>query len=399
MSGTPYHKTAIFAAWALTSYAVAMAVWGAPHQLPGREIIWWMFPVLYAICTVAALGLADLLDDFQRQLGLREKFAFFLAHAFLFLAPMPVLRGFWLVWGLGLLMMPLLLFLQREINFNRLALTCGLLWLSRLARHHDDPPWWTLGFAALLLLMLIASHYFTAYRRYWVERGEAPLYFWRMAGLWIAGIMVTGGLAWFILPKLTPVEFITPPPPAAGQALEPRSQSPINLTFIFEVFFWSALIFGILYAIYWIRSKIRGGNKIPFQIARSTLQRVKEEIDRKVVQRWRANLMNPTDRVIFYYNMFCEAMGRFGLSRRPAMTPCEYRGFLMERSGIGRDRQDDLDFITELFQKALYGGDDIPSVDSRHFHRLAQEILNSHEKSHDPVSMNDAGVPPETKSS
>lgn len=379
MTRTPYHYLAIVSAWALASITVAFAVLAAPESLPGRAIIWWLFPILYAVCAFAAYLLADLLEDFQSQRDLREKFAVFLVHIFLLTGHIPLLRGFWIIWSIAFVMIPFVLFLQREINFNRLALACGILWIARLIRVPAEPPLWTLLFASLVLLTLISSRYFTIYRRYGVEHGEAPRHFWLTAGIWIASISLIAGAASFLLPTLTPVRF-TPPASQHGIS-DPGALPPIDTPFLIEVLFWTALVIGILYLIYFIRSKFHGKGQTPFEIARSTIQRVKEELDRKVVQPWRANLMNPADRVIFHYNQFCESMARFNLPRRHSMTPAEYSAFLHDHSRSGHVRRDDLQFISELFQKALYGAEVITSIDSRHFHRIAQEIIRDHEQS------------------
>ncbi|GAB4315442.1 MAG: hypothetical protein Kow0059_07530 [Candidatus Sumerlaeia bacterium] len=381
-SRTPYHGLALAGNWALASACIAAAALTHPGPMPGRIVLIWGAPAIYALTAAVSWELADLLEDFQRQLGLREKFAFFLAHVALLFSHVPAVGRFYLVWAMAALFVPLLLFLQREVNFNRLALAAGLTWWARLVRRPDEGPWLTLAFMALMIVAFLSSHHFLMYRRYGVTKGEKPGFFWRVAGLWIAAMTAGGLVIWLLLPRLEPVadraaasaSTLRPPSPPAGPP-------PVDLNFLLEALLWTSLIFGLLYGIYWIRAKWGGRRGVPFEAARTTLERVKDSVERRVLHPWRANLMNPADQVIFYYNLFCESMGRFNLGRRPAMTPVEYEAFLRERSGdVIRERGEDLNFITTVFQRALYAGGEVSSVESRHFHRLTGQIIKAYEQ-------------------
>ena len=371
----PYQVLSLILSWVYLNYTFIYCAYTYPGNFSYLHFFTLPYPVISGITVIFAFLFCDELQDLGTRVDLRERLALFLFHVGIFFTPLILIEKFYLIFSIAALVLLFTLFLQREINFNRLVLACGILWIDQLIRNPVQSPFWSLIFISLTLLVFISSNYFIKYRRYQIKRGESREFYWQANGIWIFSILIGGYLIWYLTPGLKESSILKTSGTSGTLPNKISSSPQFNVQFFIEVIIWISVLFFLLYVIYWVNEKLKRAPQLPMMIVKAALQKVTNEIERKIIQPWRANLMNPTDKVIFYYNRFCVTMGVFQLEKTPVQTPIEYQYQLLTKSPSIKERQEDVEFITELFQRALYGGEVITSVESRHFQKITEQII------------------------
>lgn len=184
------------AAWALGACSMALVLRGGGFSWFWIEGAW---VALATTCLVSGLARAVILD-FLSQFQYREKFALFLAHVVMVIAPISLFGTAWFRPGLALVAIALGLQLVIAVNFHRYLALCALM---AVVGFQSRPAWavaWGFAWCFLAAAFLLAERV-----RFALEDVQgaplaiAPLGAFRMMVAYIvAPLLVAGAVAWWV---------------------------------------------------------------------------------------------------------------------------------------------------------------------------------------------------------
>jgi hypothetical protein len=194
-----------------------------------------------------------------------------------------------------------------------------------------------------------------------------------------------------------PFEFVTPQLPEPGQIMTQSTGIPGQ---VFGILFWIVILTAIGLSLwYFLRNRGLGMNfqgprdllfrilnwiQIHFDNARGRIinfgHRVRESMksplrittpSSKIYSRFRFHSLNPRDQIRYFYLSLVKRAGKHGVPREADSTPLEY---LEELKANWSDAADELDTLTQSFQRARYSPQEVNDKEVRAAKKIWERV-------------------------
>lgn len=343
---------------------------------------WLYFPALmlaYFLLITVVMLYRPLLLDLTASLQYRERFGIFLVHLAFFSFAMSVFKESNFILGLAFLNLPLIIFLLRPHNFchfylnNLIIFLLGLFYVSRV------PIILIFLFDYIVLLTFILDYFAFRIEKY---RGIIKEFDLRTLVkpllVTLLLVIIVCSFLFLLTPRIPPrqmkfVEFISSEEHRYPQP-KPIDESKIAELAI-NVLILIIITFLFLALLNWLNKKLRRyGQQKPVLKTPATISHFKKMIKDAFSKAYHIRLDNPRSAVIYYYNLFCEELGRLGLGRAKYVTPKEYETQLRQKSK--RVDNEGLCYLTETFEIAKYSPANVSDKMAQRFQKLVFSVLN-----------------------
>jgi len=318
-----------------------------------------------------AMTFQHLLADYVRQFNYSEKFAFFLAHCVIFFLPTFVMRRFSIVFSLLSVNLVIMLFLVEPHAFTRLYASNLLLMIVVILKAPNASPVWALiGFILIASAMCLDYFYFKG-QKYGESHQLPPAEFLHIGIRHIlVPIAIAGFLYWWLPPLFRHVSRHRGIR-IDGAATRPTLSPPDIGDILFRAIIVAVLLMITIALLNWLQKKLKMRRAALIVPMRGILRKLKKFVQEKVLQPVRPHLTNPRERIIFYYNRFCDELGRRGFARASYQTPSEYAKILRPPAA---DKWGIIEKITHTFEDVMYGAKSVSEDDALGFKKEVEYI-------------------------
>lgn len=335
-----------------------------------------LLTVVYGGAVLFSLSLQDLLGDFIRQMGYREKFTFFLFHCLFFFLPTFIMMRFFIVFALLSLNLFILLYLALPTAFTRLYCVNLFLMCTAVIKSPTASPVWMFTCIFLIGLSMMLDHFHFKTKSYDEKRVMKSRELLKIVTRYVLAPMVFGILVFMILPsfphqyKVSPV--IQPEAPRRPVSLTPSQ----TMDFIFDAVIMALFIMLSLAFLVWLQKKMRRGKKTDELPATGIMQKVQKFVREKILPHEETIPLNPRDKIIYEYNRFCKLMDKKGYGRKIFETPREYEGHLLKPAPY---MEKAIHQIASLFEKVQFGNSPVTESDAAGYRETVEYAVTGFE--------------------
>ena len=331
----------------------------------------------YLLVLLIVLLLRPLLLDITAGLQYRERFGIFLLHLLFFGMSMSLFENSNLSVGLSVLNIPLLFFLLRPHNFVILYLNSIMLFLLGLYFTRTT-PWFGISLFMIILVVTFIVDYF-AFRieryRDVIASFDASSFLQPIIGA-VVFVVVVGTILFVATPRFdsTDISSITL---ISYDVTEEREIKKVTQNDIVEmvisIFILIMMVFMLLALLNYINKKLRGGKKgLPVTMSPSSVSHFKKVLKEALTRTFHIDLDDPRSAIIYYYNLFCDEMGRLGFQRKPYVTPLDYESYL---SGAFTRDEDAFEYLRQEFERAKYSLEPDSSLNATSYKEQTMECI------------------------
>lgn len=385
------------AAWRVASLAAAWGLGMVSVQLAFRHTrhAEWALPAA-AIALALGVGVSGVFQyallDWFSTFHFREKFAYFLAHAVLLIAPLGTAGRGWLWMGATLILFSQSMQLIHPIGFHRfLAAGAALALAGLLGRAGGAEPWAVLWIAAAGMVLVLKRVRFVLEEYRTLSPGVAPgLVARAMARAVILPVALAGLLGWWLSPPSRPeagFQRVESFRPDSRNALRPSGAPGADIgDLLWQAFFLAGSIVAAIAFLNWYAAR-RGRREGRIPEAADVLAASRAlDTPPPPPPRDPAPLDgdSPRHRILRRFRLWEKAMAELDWGRKLEWTVRDYCARLQaaakhpeaDAAAASSRIEEQLSDIRGIFDKARYSPETVAPEDARAFEQATNDLLD-----------------------